>query len=109
MPKFSILGRLEASRIPAAVPPEFRARARFTALPGQSYTVILFAHDRTRSVSTSAQVRKALRRVPETESILAVGWDFTLEATSLLQHRDAAIVRKGEAGWTDESYNSLSG
>lgn len=107
MAKFSILGRLEASRIPVSLPPEFRDRARFTAASGHTYTVVLFAHDRTRSVVTSAHVRRALARIPEDESVLAVGWDFTLEATSLLNGRDAAIVRMGEFGWTDESYNAL--
>jgi hypothetical protein len=40
-------------------------------------------------------------------SLLAVGADFTEEATEFLHAREAAIARIGEFGWTDASYHSL--
>lgn len=72
------------------------------------YTAVLFAHDRDHGgVVTSAAVRRAIDRVPVGESLLAIGADFTSEATDLLYARDAVIARTCEFGWTDESHNSL--
>ena len=107
MPKFKILARLSSDRIAAALPPDYRERARMVAKAGVVYTVVLFDHDRSKGVVTSAAVRRALARIDADESILAVGADFTREATELLEEREAAIARIGEFGWTDESYHSL--
>ena len=107
MPKFTILGRLPAERIPAAVPPGFRERVRLAARPGAAYTVLLFAHDHDRGVVTSAAVRRALGRVPEGEPLLAVGRAFTQEATEQLECRNAAVVRLSEHVWTDASYQAI--
>lgn len=107
MPKFKILARLDADRIPAAVPPDYRDRARLVVKPGVSYTVVLFSHDRSKGVVTSAAVRRAFTRIELSERILAIGADFTQEATELLNGRDAAIARIGDFGWTDESFHSL--
>jgi hypothetical protein len=107
--KFSILGKLDAEKIPAAVPPDYRERVRLAIEPGVRYTVILFAHDRSHGgVVTSAAVVRALGRVPFEEAICAVGADFTKEAIKLLVARRAAIASIGEFGWTDASYQSLS-
>jgi hypothetical protein len=106
VPKFSILGRYEGERIPAVLPPDYRSLVRAVIRDGITYTVVLFALDR-RDVVTSAPVRRALARIPTDETILAVGANFTVEATGLLDQRDAAIARLGEFGWTDESYHSL--
>jgi hypothetical protein len=105
MPKFSIIGRFEHDDIPARVPPDYRSLVRLATKPGSPYTVILFPHDRLHGgVSTSALVRRALKRVDASEQILAVGADFTREATDLLDARHAAIARIGTFGWADESY-----
>ena len=107
MAKFKILGRLQADRIPAAVPPEYRERARLAATRGARYTVVLFAHDPDRGVVTSAAARRALARAEGGDPLLAIGRDFTREATVELEQAGATIVRIGEFGWTDESYHSL--
>ena len=107
MPRFKILGQFDAERIPAAVPPDYRERARHVAKPGVRYTVVLFAHDRAHGVVTSAAVRRALAQIAPEQPIMAIGADFTREATELLEQRDAAIARIGEFGWTDESFQSL--
>lgn len=108
MPKFRIIGRLEARRIPAAVPPDYRDRVRLATRPGTVYTVVLFAHDRAHGgVVTSAAVRRAFARIAVGEPILALGADFTQEATELLSAREAVIARIGEFGWTDASYQSV--
>ena len=106
MPKFTILGRIEAARIPALLPPDYRGLVRAVAAPGVTYTVVLFAHDR-RDVVTSALVRRALAGIAAGERVLGVGTNFTTEATALLEERGAVIARLGEFYWTDESYNSL--
>jgi hypothetical protein len=106
VPKFTVLGRFEADRVPAIVPPDYKSVVRAVTAPGTVYTVVLFAHDR-RDVVTSAPVRRALAEIAAGDQILAVGTNFTAEATALLNLRDAAIARLGEFYWTDESYNSL--
>ena len=78
---------------------------RDAAQEGVEYTVLLFPHDRRHGgVSTSALVRRALKRVQPEMPLLAVGLDFTREATEQLHAVRALIVRLGEFGWTDESY-----
>lgn len=105
MAQFSILGSFDGSAIATVVPPDYRALVRHVANDGVRYTVILFPHDRTHGgVSTSSLVQRALNRVPVADRILAVGADFTCEATALLDARGATVVRIGEFGWTDESY-----
>jgi hypothetical protein len=106
MPRFSVLGSFAAEEIADRVPPDFRALVREYSRTGASYTVILFLHDRGQ-VNTSALVRRALTRVPPDATVLAVGADFTKEATALLEERNALIARIGEFGWTDESYQSV--
>jgi hypothetical protein len=105
--KYKILGRFEQDAIPALVPPDYRERARLATKAGVRYTVVLFAHDRGKDVVASSAVRRALLHIPTEQPILAVGCDFTREATDLLGQRDAAIARIGEFGWTDESLHSL--
>lgn len=108
MPHFTILGQFEREAIPDAVPTDYRGLVRYATTPGAPYTVILFKHDRANgSVNTSGLVRRALRQVPTGERVLAVGTDFTREATEVLSTRGAAIARIGEFGWTDASYLSL--
>jgi hypothetical protein len=107
VPKFKILGRLDADRIPAAVPPDYRERARRATRGGGVYTVVPFAHARDGGVTTSAAIRRAVGRLADGERVLAGGRDFTREATELLEARAATVVRIGEFGWTDESYHSL--
>jgi hypothetical protein len=107
VPKFTVLGRFETDRIPAVVPPHYRSLVRAVTAPGAAYTVVLFAHDR-RDVVTSAPVRSALAEIAGNDRLLAIGANFTAEATQLLNSREAAIARLGEFYWTDESYNSPS-
>ncbi len=108
MPRASILGRFERDAIAAKVPPDFRGLVRVATRPDVVYTVVLFPHDRAhQGVTSSALARRMLKRVPADETVLAVGADFTLEATALLNERGAAIARIGEFGWTDASYASL--
>jgi hypothetical protein len=105
---FKVLGEFDGDQIPDVVPPDYKARVRHTVRPGLRYTVILFAHDRQHGgVVSSAVVRRALARVPSQVSLLAVGADFTKEASELLHGREANIVRIGEFGWTDASYHAL--
>ena len=106
MPKFAVLGRLERDQIPDVVPPDYRSVVRAVTTLGATYTVVLLAHDR-RDVITSAPVRRALAEIAADESVLAVGSNFTAEATELLNSRNATIARLGEFYWTDESCNSL--
>jgi hypothetical protein len=106
VPKFTVLGRFEADRIPALLPPDYRSLVRVVTVPAEIYTVVLFPHDR-RDVVTSAPVRRALAGIAAGERVLAVGANFTAEATALLEEREAAIARLGEFYWTDESYNTL--
>ena len=107
MAKFKVLGRFPADRIPFLVPPEYRGRARMGLDPDAEYTVVLFDHDRERSgVATSAVARRALGRVGDAEPVLAVGVDFTVEATALLEDHGVTIIRIGTFGWTDESWRS---
>ena len=106
MPKFTVLGRFEAERIPALVPHDYRSRIRAVTRGEEEFTVILFAHDR-RDVVTSAPVRRALATIAVGERVLAVGSNFTVEAIALLEEREAAIARLGEFYWTDESYNQV--
>jgi hypothetical protein len=106
LPKFAVLGRFERDQILGVVPPDYRSVVRAVTELGATYTVVLFAHDR-RDVITSAPVRRALAEIAADESVLAVGSNFTAEATELLNSRNAAIARLGEFYWTDESYNSL--
>lgn len=106
MARFSVLGSFPAREIPDRVPPDFRALVRALAHTETTYTVILFLHDRGR-VNTSAFVRRALTRVPLDAKLLAVGADFTKEATALLEQRNAIVARIGEFGWTDESYQTI--
>ena len=105
--KYAILGRLERSQIEGAVPPDFRARVLHAPIPAGIYTVVLFEHNRPRGVVTSAHAHRALRRIPGGDAVVAVGTDFTAEASAVLAARGAHIVRIGEFGWTDESYHSL--
>jgi hypothetical protein len=107
VPKYKILGRLDADRLPGAVPPDYRERVRMAARPGILYTTVLFVHERGGGVVTSAEVGQALRRIAAGETMLAIGVDFTREATEMLEMRGATVVRIGEFGWTDESYRSL--
>ena len=107
MPKFSVLGRFDSDRIPAVVPPDYRGVVRAVTQPGLMYTVLLFAHDRSRGVTTSAPVRRALSDVAIAEPVLAVGANFTQEALALLEERGAAIARLGEYYWTDASYQAI--
>jgi hypothetical protein len=85
--------------------------ARVTAAnpqPSATYTVILFAHNpEIGGVATSSQVKKALGKVAAEDPILVAGHDFTVEATELLEDRGAIVVRRGEYGWTDDSYRRL--
>ena len=105
MPRASILGRFEREAIPARVPPDFRGLVRIATRPDVVYTVVLFPHDRLhQGVTSSALARRMLKRVPPEETVLAVGVDFTIEATALLNERGAAIARIGEFGWTDASH-----
>lgn len=57
-------------------------------------------------IVTSGAVRRALAQVPREGRVLAIGFAFTVEATELLDQRQAAIARIGEFHWTDESYQS---
>jgi hypothetical protein len=99
MAKFSILGSFDAEAIPNIVPPDFRVLVRMATRAGGEYLVLLFAPNRSHGgVVTSAAARRALRRVPADARLLAIGTDFTLEATQLLNERDAAIARIGEFG-----------
>jgi len=108
MPKFKILGEFDGDQIPHVVPPDYSERARLAVRPGMRYTIVLFAHDREHGgVVASAVVRRAIARIPLEASLLAVGADFTKEATELLHARKAAIARIGEFGWTDASYHSV--
>jgi hypothetical protein len=108
VPKFKILGKFDVDQIPYVVPPDYKERVLLAVRPEIRYTVVLFAHDRERGgVVTSAVVRRAIARIPIEASLLAVGADFTEEATELLHAREAAIARIGEFGWTDASYHSL--
>ena len=107
MAKYKILGQFDRDAIPGAVPPDYRDRVRLATKAGIRYTVVLFAHDRGKDVVASAAVRRALLHIPKDQPILAVGCDFTQEATELLGQRDAAIARIGEFGWTDDSLHSL--
>ena len=102
MSKFKILGQFDGDQIPYVVLPDYKERVRLAVRPGMRYSVVLFAHDRVHSaVVTSAVVRRAIARVPVEESLLAIGADFTREATDLLHARDAVIARIGEFGWTE--------
>lgn len=107
MPKFKILARLASDRIPASVPPDYQDRVRMVTEPGLAYTVVLFSHDRSKGVVTSAAIRRACSRLEPTERILAIGANFTQEAEALLNERNAAIARLSDFFWTDESYQSL--
>ena len=108
MASISILGSLEAEQILRAVPPNLRELVRMTTRQGQRYHVILFGHNQDHgSVNTSAVVRRALRHVPADAHVLAVGRDFTQEATELLNERGAAIARATTFGWTDASFIHL--
>jgi hypothetical protein len=103
--KFSILGSLEGDNIADAVPPAYRTLVRSLVVAGTPYTVILFPHNRTHSgVSTSALVRRALSRIDATGKVLAVGGDFTREATAILEEQGAIVARIADFGWTDEDY-----
>lgn len=106
MAKFKILGAFERDQVEQVVPPQYRQLARSLTQSDVRYHVVQFAHDR-RDVVTSAVVRRALAEIPVENAILAVGGNFTVEATALLEDRNAAIARLGEFHWTDESFNSL--
>ncbi len=106
MPKFTLLGRFTQDRFSTLLPPDYRDLARVVTKPGVSYAVVLFAHDRA-DVVPSAVVRRALQRVAEPEPILAVGANFTAEATQLLDARAAAIARLGEFHWTDATWAGI--
>ena len=107
MPTFKVLGRFERDTIPTVVPPDFRQIVHIVTKPG-TYTVILFAHNREKGgVTISSKVRHAFEKVSPEDRVLAVGDDFTVEATRLLEERSAAIARIGEFGWTDEGYIRL--
>jgi hypothetical protein len=85
-----------------------RERIAIAHRSADAYTVILFAHNpELGGVATSAQVRKAIGKVPPDEPMLVAGHDFTQEATALLEARSVVIVRRGEYGWTDDSYRTL--
>ena len=105
MAAFSILGVMEVDKILRAVPPNLREQVRMVARPNIQYHVVLFGRNQDHgSVNLSAVVRKALQRLPDDAAILAIGQDFTLEATQLLDERDATIARASAFGWTDERY-----
>jgi hypothetical protein len=53
-------------------------------------------------------VRSALAEIAGDDRRLAIGANFTVEATRPLNSREAAIARLGAFYWNDESYNSLS-
>ncbi len=109
MAQFTTLGTFAAEAIPNIVPPDFRTLVRMATHLGGEYLVLLFAQNRSHGgVITSAAARRALKQVPDGARLLAtIGTDFTLEATQLLNERDAAVARIGEFGWTDRSYISL--
>jgi len=102
------MGSVEATEAARLAPPDYRGLVRHIVRDGLQYTVVLFPHDRTHGpVTTSALVRRALGRIAPAERVLAIGADFTREATALLAERGAAVARIGEFGWTDESYTSI--
>jgi hypothetical protein len=106
MPKFTIFERVPPTGLVGVVPPDYRALLPVAVRPAESYTVVLFKHDRE-DVVTSASVRRALAQVGPVPALVAVGGNFTREAIELLEARDASIARLGEFFWTDESYNTL--
>jgi hypothetical protein len=106
MAKFRILGSFQRDQLERALPPEYRELARKLTHSGVEYQVVQFAHDR-RDVVTSAPVRRALAEIPSQQAMLAIGSNFTAEATALLEEREAIIARLSDFYWTDESFTSL--
>jgi hypothetical protein len=104
--KGKILGTLSVSAIPAMLPREYASRVRDMRHLRGEYTVVLFSHSRDGRVTTSADVRRTMRHV-ESSPLMAIGVDFTLEATQLLIEHGAEVVRLGEFGWTDRSYAAV--
>jgi hypothetical protein len=108
MSKFKFLGQFERDAIPAMLPADFRGMIPMFAKPGVEYSVVLFSYNRERGgVATSSDVRRALAQLPTESRVMAVGTDFTAEATQLLEKAEAIVLRIGEYGWTDASYKSL--
>jgi len=108
MSSFKILGQFERDAIPGMLPPDFRGMVPVFAKPGVLYTVVLFPFNREiGGVATSSDVRRALAKVPGNTVPMAVGQDFTVEATKQLESCDAIVLRIGEYGWTDDSYKRL--
>jgi hypothetical protein len=90
-------------------PPYLRDLVRAaTANDTRTFAVVLFpSNPELGGVATSRLVEKAISKVDPAEALLAIGGDFTIEATRLLQDRGAIVVRRGSFGWTDESFLTL--
>ena len=108
MAHFKILGKIDSDAVAHSLPAYLRERIATAQRSADAYTVILFAHNpELGGVATSAHVRKAIGKVAANEPMLVAGHDFTQEATALLEARGAVIIRRGEFGWTDDTYRTL--
>ena len=102
--KATIYDRLAGDRVAHVLPPAYRALLPTTLVPGQEYSVLLFAHAE-RDVVPSAPVRRALRRLgtPAAGGVIAVGTVFTAEALELLATQGTTVVAQRKGAWTDQS------
>jgi hypothetical protein len=95
--KSKILGEFDGDQIPYVVPPDYKERVRLAVRPGGAvHRSSIRSRLRARSCRDVRGVRRAIDRIPMEASLLAVGADFTEEATELLHAREAAIARIGE-------------
>ena len=70
------------------------------------YAFVLRWPDKT--VVLSGALRRALQKVdPNAGKVLVVGRDFTAEATQVAANAGCDLLREGEHGWTDASYQHI--
>jgi hypothetical protein len=101
--KVTIMKGIEGHRLREALPAELRHSVPTGVRRDVRYIMVLFPHSRE-DVVRSAEVLKALRRVPRGSAVVGVGGTFTVEARAALEERGAVVIGAGDFYWTDKSY-----
>lgn len=99
--KTKIVRNVPKDRIRNHLPTRLRDRLVSAALKASSYTIMLFRM--RQHVILSGTVKEALATFDSTESLVAVGPCFTLEALKLLEARKVLVLVASDYPWTDAS------
>jgi len=110
MRKPQIRRGLTSAQLVSMLPPLYRQLLPPTVERSrETFTVLLFPHDREDVVISSA-VRRALQSQHLTdERVIAAAGNFTAEAKSFLDAAGVIVLRLSDYHWTDDSYKDITG